>query len=227
MTNQVFSAALFDMDDTLIDRRSAYGDVYRVIYDKYESISSAASWEDALEYFWTLSPDNATAPRDAFIAIQNKWPGVGGDPDAHYNFYYEHMVKFMKALPGAVDFVDWMNASEVNWGIVTNGGQFQHQKAVATGLDKKSPFVLASLLFGVNKPAPEVFMEAVRLLNIDGLKTEDILFVGDNPYTDILGAHGVGMKTAWIRMDREKFPDDAPVPDFIIDHVEELKALLS
>jgi len=57
------------MDDTLIDRRSAYGDVCRVIYDKYESISSAASWEDALEYFWTLSPDNATVPRDAFIAI--------------------------------------------------------------------------------------------------------------------------------------------------------------
>ena len=137
------------------------------------------------------------------------------------------MVKFIKVLPGAVDFVNWMNASEVNWGIVTNGDQFQHQKSTTTGLDKKSPFVLASLLFGVNKPAPEVFMEAVRLLNIDGLQTEDILFVGDNPYTDILGAHGVGMKTAWIRMGREKFPDDAPAPDFIIDHVEELKALLS
>lgn len=215
------------MDDTLIDRRGAYDDVYRVIYDKHEAIHSATSWEDALEYFWTLSPDNATVPRDAFIAIQNKWPGVIGDPDDHYNFYFEHMVKFIKVLPRAMDFVDWMNEGDVNWGILTNGDQFQHRKSKATGLDKKSPFILASKLFGVDKPAPEVFMEAVRLLDTDGLQTENILFVGDNPYTDILGAHGVGMKTAWLRMGRENIPDDAPAPDFIIDHVEELKGLLA
>ncbi len=214
------------MDDTLIDRRAAYDDVYRVVYDRHEAINSATSWEDALDYFWTLSPDNATVPRDAFIAIQNKWPGVTGDPDEHYDFYFEHMVKFMRVLPGAVDFIDWMNEKEVNWGIVTNGDQFQLQKATATGLEKKTPFVLASKLFGVNKPAPEVFMEAVRLLNVVGLDTSEILFVGDNPYTDILGAHGVGMKTAWVRMGRE-YPDDAPAPDFIIDHVEELRERLA
>ncbi|MEE8047135.1 MAG: HAD family hydrolase, partial [Dehalococcoidia bacterium] len=148
MTNQILRAALFDMDDTLIDRRAAYDDVYRVVYDRHEAINSATSWEDALDYFWTLSPDNATVPRDAFIAIQNKWPGVTGDPDEHYDFYFEHMVKFVRVLPGAVDFIDWMNEREVNWGIVTNGDQFQLQKAAATGLEKKTPFVLASKLFG-------------------------------------------------------------------------------
>ena len=210
------------MDDTLIDRRAAYDDVYRVLYDQHEVIHSSTSWEDALGFFWSLSPDNATEPREAFLAIQKKWPGVTGDPDSHYNFYFSNMVKFMKVIPRAVDFVDWMNSTSIPWGVVTNGDQFQHQKAEATGLDKKAPFVLASKLFGVNKPAPEVFMEAVRIIDIDGLETGDILFVGDNPYTDIIGAHGVGMKTAWIRMGRE-YPSDAPAPDFIIGHVEELK----
>jgi putative hydrolase of the HAD superfamily len=226
-TNHKFRAALFDMDDTLIDRRSAYDEVYRVLYNQHEAIHGSTSWEEALEFFWTLSPDNATEPREAFLKIQEKWPGVTGDPDSHYNFYFSTMVKFMKVLPGAVDFIDWMNSSDVRWGVVTNGDQFQHQKAEATGLDKKTPFVLASKLFGVNKPAPEVFMEAVRLLDIDGIQTEEILFVGDNPYTDIIGAHGVGMKTAWIRMGRSEYPDDAPAPDFIIDHVEELKPHLA
>jgi HAD superfamily hydrolase (TIGR01549 family) len=119
-----------------------------------------------------------------------------------------------------------MNSKSVAWGVVTNGDQFQHQKAEATALDKKAPFVLASKIFGVNKPAPEVFMEAVRLLGIEGLHTEEVLFVGDNPYTDIVGAHGVGMKTAWIRMGRE-YPSDAPTPDYVVDHVEELKHLLA
>jgi len=227
MTNQIFRAALFDMDDTLIDRRAAYDDVYRVFYDKHEAIKSTTSWEDALEFFWTLSPSNATNAFTAITEIQERWPGVPGDPDSHYKFYFSNMVKFMKVLPGAVDFINWMNSNSVNWGVVTNGDQFQHQKAEATGLDKITPFVLASKLFGVDKPAPEVFMEAVRRLNVEGIQTDEILFVGDNPYTDIIGAHGVGMKTAWVRMGRENYPDDAPAPDFIIDHVEELKSVLA
>ena len=226
MINQKFSAALFDMDDTLIDRHSAYGDVYRVLYDQNEAIHDSTSWKDALEYFWTLSPDNTANANTAIFEIQKKWPGVPGDSKSHYDFYHSNMVKLMKMLPGAVEFVDWMNSKDVVWGIVTNGDQQQHQKAEATGLDKKAPFVLASKIFGVDKPAPEVFMEAVRLLDIEGLKTEDVLFVGDNPYTDIVGAHGVGMKTAWIRMGRE-YPSDAPTPDYVVDHVEELKHFLA
>ena len=226
MTNQIFRAALFDMDDTLIDRCSAYDDVYRAFYDQHEVIHSSTSWEDALAYFWSLAPSNATNALTAITEIQKKWHGVPGDPESHYKFYFEHMVKFMKVLPGAMEFADWMNEADVNWGIVTNGDQFQHMKAEKTGFDKKSPFVLASKLFGVDKPAPEVFMEAVRLLGVDDLATEEILFVGDNPYTDITGAHGVGMKTAWVRMGRE-YPDDAPTPDYVIDHVEELKGMLA
>jgi len=226
MINQKFSAALFDMDDTLIDRHSAYGDVYRVLYDQNEAIHDSTSWKDALEYFWTLSPDNTANANTAIFEIQKKWPGVPGDSKSHYNFYHSNMVKFIKVLHGAVEFVDWMNSKSVAWGVVTNGDQIQHKKAEATGLNNKAPFVLASKIFGVDKPAPEVFMEAVRLLEIEGLKTEDVLFVGDNPYTDIVGAHGVGMKTAWIRMGRE-YPSDAPTPDYIVDHVEELKHFLA
>ncbi|MDE0591973.1 MAG: HAD-IA family hydrolase [Dehalococcoidia bacterium] len=226
MTNQKFRAALFDMDDTLIDRHAAYGDVYRVLYEQNEVIHGSTSWEDALEYFWTLSPDNATNVNTAIFEIQKKWPGVPGDSKSHYDFYFSNMVKFMKVLPGVVEFVDWMNSKDVVWGVVTNGDQFQHQKAEATGLDKKAPFVLASKIVGVDKPEPEVFIEAVRLLEIEDLQTEDVLFVGDNPYTDIVGAHGVGMKTAWIRMGRE-YPSDAPTPDYIVDSVEELKHLLA
>ena len=125
------------MDDTLIDRRAAYDNVYRVVYDEQPAIHENTSWEDALEYLWSLSPDNATDPRQAILDIQAKWPGVVGNPDKHYDGYFSNMVKFMKILPGAVEFVDWMNSAGVKWGIVTNGDQFQHQKAVKTGLDKK------------------------------------------------------------------------------------------
>jgi putative hydrolase of the HAD superfamily len=226
MTTQIFRAALFDLDDTLVDRKSAYDDVYRVLYDRHEAIHGQTSWEDAIDFIWTLSPYNATSPREAFVEIQKRWPGVTGDPESHHQFYFTQMLKVMKMLPSAMNFVDWMNESGINWGVVTNGDQIQLQKVETTGLNGRVPFVLASKLFGVDKPAPEVFMEAVRLLDVPDIQPKEILFVGDNPYTDIAGAHGVGMKTAWIRMGR-KFPDDAPHPDFIVDHVEELKVHLA
>jgi len=226
MTTQIFRAALFDLDDTLVDRKSAYDDVYRVLYDRHEAIHGQTSWEDAIDFIWTLSPYNATSPREAFVEIQKRWPGVTGDPESHHQFYFTQMLKVMKMLPSAMNFVDWMNESGINWGVVTNGDQIQLQKVETTGLNGRVPFVLASKLFGVDKPAPEVFMEAVRLLDVPDIQPKEILFVGDNPYTDIAGAHGVGMKTAWIRMER-KFPDDAPHPDFIVDHVEELKVHLA
>ena len=225
MTTQIFRGALFDLDDTLVDRKSAYDDIYRVLYDRHEAIHSQTPWKDALEFFWTLSPDNATSPREAFIEIQKRWPGVTGDPESHHEFYFTQMIKIMKMLPGAMDFVDWMNSTGVNWGVVTNGDEFQVEKIETTGLKNHVPFVVVSKFFGVDKPAPEVFMEGARLLDIPDMQTEEILFVGDNPHTDIIGAHGVGMKTAWIHMGRE-FPDDAPYPDFIVAHVEELKVHL-
>ena len=222
MTNHQFRAALFDLDDTLIDRNSAYSEIYKVMFDQHEAIHGQSSWEDAHEYFWSLSQNNATDLRDAFIDIRKRWPGVPGNPDSHHDFYFTQMIKLVKILPGVMTFVDWMNSSGMDWGVVTNGNNYQHQKVEAVGLTEHVPFVLASQLFGADKPAPEVFMEAVRLLDVQGLRTEEILFVGDNPYTDIIGANGVGMKTAWIRMGRE-YPGDAPHPDIIVDRVEELK----
>lgn len=225
MTAPKFRAALFDLDDTLVDRNRAYDEVYRVLYDRHEAIHGQSSWEEALAFFWSLSPNNATELRASFVEIQKRWPGVTGDPESHHRFYFEQMIEILKPVPGAMEFVEWMNASGLNWGVVTNGGDYQHQKVEATGLNGNVPFVLASELFGVNKPAPEVFMEAVRLLDVPDIHTEEILFVGDNPYTDITGAHGVGMKTAWVRMGRE-YPDDAPLPDFIVDRIDELKVHL-
>ncbi|MDP6667610.1 MAG: HAD-IA family hydrolase [Dehalococcoidia bacterium] len=225
ITIQKFRAVLFDLDDTLIDRRAGYNQVYRTLYDRHEAIHRATSWEEALEYFWGLSTNNATSPREAFVEIQRRWPGVPGNPDSHYDFYFEQMIRFVKVLPRAMEFIDWLNRSGMKWGVVTNGDRFQLEKIEATGLAGHIPFAVVSRLFGADKPAPAVYMEAVRLLDIPGIRTEEILFVGDNPYTDIIGAHGVGMKTAWIRMGRE-YPGDAPSPDLTVDHVEELKVHL-
>ena len=120
-----------------------------------------------------------------------------------------------------------MNSLDTKWGIVTNGDHYQFKKIEKVGWEKIIPFLLASDIYGSKKPDPKIYHEAVRLLDV-GINKEDysaILFRGDNPYTDILGAHNVGMKTAWVKMDRD-YPNDAPYPDMIINNIEDLSELI-
>ena len=125
------------------------------------------------------------------------------------------------------DLIKKMNSLDTKWGIVTNGDHYQFKKIEKVGWEKIIPFLLASDIYGSKKPGPKIYHEAVRLLDV-GINKEDyseILFIGDNPYTDILGAHNVGMKTAWVKMDRD-YPNDAPYPDMIINNIEELSELI-
>lgn len=219
------SAALFDLDDTLLDRRGAYQVFYRSFYDRQESINEDVPWPEASEFFWSLSPDNATNPREAFNAIQKRWPGVKGDPDQHFHDYFQGIIAHMKPLPGVPEFIEAMNASGIRWGVVTNGGEYQLEKVRRTGLEDRVPFVIATELHGASKPDPEPYLHALRLMELDESQSESILFVGDNPYTDIVGAHGVGMKTAWIHMGRE-FPAGIQEPHMQVDAVTDLVDVL-
>ena len=99
-----------------------------------------------------------------------------------------------------------------------------------SGLVDIMPFAIVSRLFGADKPDPRIYHEAIRRLKlsfegIDDIQPSEILFVGDNPYTDITGAAGVGMKSAWVRIS-DQYPDDAPKPDMEIGSVVELRGLL-
>ena len=219
-------AALFDLDDTLIDRQAAYDHFYRSFYDQHEAINGEISWPEAKDFFWTLSPDNATNPREAFETIQKRWPGVTGDPETHYHNYFKGMVKGMRLLPGAGEFIDALNESGLPWGVVTNGNNYQLEKLRATGIEDRVPFVIATELHGPNKPAPEPYLHALRLLELEDGDAASVLFVGDNPHTDIIGAHRVGMRTAWIHMGRD-YPADVPAPHMTIDDVTDLYDILS
>ena len=218
-------AALFDLDDTLVDRRSAYEYAYRRFYEEQPGINQNTSWAEAWDFFWSLSPNNATDPRAAIVAIMHRWPGVKSDPETHRRYYFEKIVEGMAPLPGVKGFLAALNKARTPWGVVTNGDSYQSRKVEKVGLTEVIPFVLASKIFGAEKPDAVIYHEAVRLLGLNGIPYSQILFVGDNPYTDIKGAHGVGMKTAWMHMGRT-YDFDAPRPDFVIESVTELGPLL-
>ena len=223
-------SALFDLDDTLLDRASAYEATFLDFYNLQPLIADSTDWDDALAFFWTLSPPGAIDGQDAAVRIMERWPAIELDRIEFEAWFFNTLASKAKVIDGALELLDDLNAAGYPWAVVTNGKTFQVTKMKCSGLVDIIPFAIVSRLFGADKPDARIYIEAIRRLKltfegIDDIEPAEILFVGDNPYTDITGAAGVGMKSAWVRIS-DQYPDDAPKPDMEIGSVVELRGLL-
>jgi putative hydrolase of the HAD superfamily len=75
--------------------------------------------------------------------------------------------------------------------------------------------------YGSGKPDPGIFEYALSLLS---LTKEEVIMVGDNLMTDVLGANRAGIRTVWInRHDKKR---NEVVPTYEIQHLQQLLPIL-
>jgi 2-haloalkanoic acid dehalogenase type II len=77
---------------------------------------------------------------------------------------------------------------------------------------------------GCAKPDPRSYARLAKQLT---LEPAEILFVGDEPHSDVVGPRAAGMQTAWVNRGRLVWPDALPAPDVHIADLTELEALLA
>ncbi|ADU30503.1 HAD family hydrolase [Evansella cellulosilytica] len=75
--------------------------------------------------------------------------------------------------------------------------------------------------FGKGKPDPSIFEYALSLVPYN---KDEVVMVGDNLMTDILGANRVGIKSVWIN--REDKTRNEVIPTYEIKHLEELFSVI-
>ena len=81
-------------------------------------------------------------------------------------------------------------------GLITNGdGNQQRQKLQRTGIAEYFTSVVISGDIGVAKPQREIFDRSAQEL---GISPRELLFIGDNPQTDVLGAIQAGWQCIWL-----------------------------
>lgn len=81
--------------------------------------------------------------------------------------------------------------------------------------------IVISGAFGRGKPDPSIFEHALSLMS---LKNDEVIMVGDNLMTDILGANRAGIQSVWIN--RHNKACEEVVPAYEIQHLEELFPIL-
>ena len=190
-------AVLFDLDDTLYDRGAAFlrwaQDYLRNICGLIDTGECAAalaritaldasgygSKKAVLEEVCRLSPThNETDNLEEAVAV-----------------FYDRFFTQLALDREAAELLTRLDAVGMPWGVITNGQARQWRKLEQMGLTGRTPCLFVSDTFGCQKPHPAIFMAAADCL---GVAPKDILFVGDHPANDIVGAKNVGMQTVWL-----------------------------
>lgn len=124
-------------------------------------------------------------------------------------------------FPNLHETLQVLSDAEMKLGMITNGfGEFQTHNINALGIASYFDVILVSEIEGVRKPDPEIFLRALRMLD---LMPEEAVYVGDHPVNDVQASRQIGMNGIW---KEDIFYDKNFEKDYTIMDLYELKSYL-
>jgi HAD superfamily hydrolase (TIGR01549 family) len=79
--------------------------------------------------------------------------------------------------------------------------------------------ILISADVAMRKPNPAIFRHLLAAMN---LEPREMLFVGDTPMEDVLGAQRAGIPIAWLSHGRTELPPEVKQPDIVVETLADL-----
>ncbi|OAB47376.1 HAD family hydrolase [Paenibacillus antarcticus] len=142
------------------------------------------AWHAALQHSGQYNPDLALLLAERYPVERRK-----------RSFIYDDMFETLTLL-----------RSNYRLLLLTNGTPDLQQEKVDSVPELASFFehIIISGDFGEGKPSESIFRHAIGLLN---LEPHEVVMVGDNLYTDILGANRSNIPSIWINRSNSPKPD--------------------
>ncbi len=201
--------ALFDLDNTLLDREKAFG-MWSARF-----IESHGLGGDAMEVIRRLDADGSV-PRQEFLADVRRAFHLSTGVSALLEAYYEEYPALFSVEPGTLAAIRALRGDAVRVGVVTNGPPSQWAKIEAAGLVGELDAVCISSVVGAWKPDVAIFEEAARRCRVPLAGW----MVGDSAEADITGGRRAGLRTIWMARGRAWPPGEA-APDFTVGTIPE------
>ncbi|MEV6669923.1 HAD family hydrolase [Streptomyces sp. NPDC051162] len=202
--------ALFDLDNTLIDRSAGLESWARGF------VRSRSLPREAEAVICDRLRERAH-PED-FIGLGAAL-GLSDDPGDLWNEYVDGVARSVRCVPGAREGLEALRGAGWTIGIATNGaGDIQRAKLAATGLVPLFDGICVSGEVGVRKPERRLF--EVAAAECGASLSAGGWMVGDNPETDMGGARAAGLRALWVANGRE-WADGLPEPDVMAPSIAE------
>jgi HAD superfamily hydrolase (TIGR01549 family) len=206
--------ALFDLDNTLLDREAAF-----------------AMWTEHFIAMCGLSPEaqpliksmdrNGLTPREEFFAQVRARFGIATSAKDLIEAYRVEYPACFSVNDETVRAIRSLRANNWKVGVVTNGPPTQRAKLEATQLVNEFDAICVSALVGFRKPEIEIFEEAARICEVP----LSGWMVGDSPSADVAGGKRAGLRTIWIPRGRT-WDEREDRPDAVAATVSEAASLI-
>lgn len=221
----------FDLDDTLLDHKSAEQKALADIHEHFDCFDGT-SLDDLREVYkainsrqWKLYSEGAVSRKEL---QRNRFEGTLIELDCEsshheevgrqYMSYYRNHWEWIEGAQSAFNQI--RNIFEV--GILTNGfSETQKAKFERFDLHSQARHLVISEDVGHLKPDPKIFKHATDLT---GYGAGDILYIGDSYSSDVIGGTQFGWDVAWYSENgTEEEHKDA---DFVFSNFKELSGYL-
>ncbi|MEN0129240.1 MAG: HAD family hydrolase [Brevundimonas sp.] len=210
MSARGIDGVLFDIDDTLVATREAFGVALSVIARRYlPSLAPerdgelVAMWREDVNGHYAAYTRGEAGFVEQRMARANELHAAFGGPvldDAGFAAWDEVFSEGFRDAwaphDDAHDLVDELLAAGVAVGALSNAGTaFQTDKLERTGLLGTVPMLVGVDTLGYGKPHPDVFLEGCRRLGTDPARTA---YVGDELDVDAVAARAAGLVGVWL-----------------------------
>ena len=221
---------IFDIDDTLYERRTPFLQACDKIFGSEFDLDSALLYKSFVKHGNTVFEDSMNGA----ISMEEMWTYritralkdfqieiSSQEALAFQNMYdwYQHHIALSDKF---TELFDWCKEKEIILGIITNGTS-DHQRMKFGALQLGRWFSEENLLVtgdvGVNKPDPAVFKEAEKRM---GLNTKETWYIGDSYEHDIVGAKEAGWNAIWLDRDRKSESMPGCIADYVVHTEKEL-----
>jgi HAD superfamily hydrolase (TIGR01509 family) len=225
-------AILFDVDDTLFDRRGAQLMVLEVLLRECGNAFAGIDKRKIIEAFlesdrvttWEYYGETYTVEGIRFRRQQVFLELLGLDAvhaEELSEVYVAWYPRSNAPIDGAKVVVEAL-AARFPLGIVSNGlPDVQYTKLETLALRHLFKCIVLSEEVGIRKPDPAIFGHAAELLNV---ALGDCLHIGDSYHNDVVGAKRSGMHACWFNPAGETVPGEAK-PDLEVRALEEILRL--
>ncbi|MCQ4208944.1 HAD family hydrolase [Streptomyces longispororuber] len=200
---------LLDLDNTLVDRDTAFCDAVAEFLAAYDLPRSELTWIRGLD-------EGGYAPRAQVAAAMNRRYGPAVPATAVQSLLDgggDDRVTVAESTREALE-----KAHAAGWVsvIVTNGTTAQQESKIRiTGLDRLVRAWVVSEAVGHKKPEPEIFHAAARAA---GQPLTGAWMVGDSAHADIAGANALGLLSVWVSNGRI-WTEESHRPTHVAAHV--------
>lgn len=213
----MFKVLSFDLDDTLWDVELVINRAEQKLLEWYTEhhpkIAGGHSEESLRRHriaAWNRWPELAhnlsELRRRSMVLLAEECGYSSFDPNPAFDHFYQWR-NTVELLPGVEKALDEL--AQNHRLIALSNGNANIQK---TGLDRWFEFGLAAETIGHAKPHPAMFELACKQA---GCRPADVLHIGDDLRSDVMGAQKAGMKTALVTaIQRNQYPDLDITPDY-------------